>query len=418
MSMPSSVRHINETRLVETLFRTGAMSRAELARALGLTRATAGNLVSRLMKTGMLMEGEKPEASQRTRTGRPGDYVQLNPNYATFLGVDLGIGQLTVVALDFNAHVLMRKSQSLKGASHEPRAIVKKLATLVEKVIEVLKPEQALQGLAVTVPGLLNHNGDVFRAPILGWFDVKLMEMLRAEFSAFANIQVENDANAAAFAELYRTREKSAGNAVYLFMDAGVGGGVFSKGDLLTGHSGYAGELGHILVGESGFGPLLTLKGSLESYIGREAVMSRYKHHHGGEVSLDELIQALHRGEKNAVSTFKDCAHYLARGLSTLTSVLNPQKFVLGGPVAGFFSHDPKFIQTQIAANLLPHHPLPELHFSPLGSYGPAIGAACLMHREFLSMDESLVLEGSHKALSKKQRPFRDKARRTSKPIL
>lgn len=403
MSMPSAVRHINETRLVETLFRTGAMSRAELARALGLTRATAGNLVSGLIKTHMLIEGEKPESAQRARTGRPGDYVRLNPNYATFLGVDIGIGQLTVVALDFNAQLLIRKTQALKVSNPEPKAMLKRLDSLVAKVLGELGPHQILRGMAVTVPGLLNHDGDVLRAPILGWRDVKLMGMLRAEFPGFRNIQVENDANAAAFAELYRTREEGPGDAVYLFLDAGVGGGVFTKGELLTGHSGYAGELGHILVGESGFGPLLTLKGSLESYIGREAVMSRYRHHHGAESDFDGLICALRAGEKDAVSTFKDCAHYLARGLSTLTSVLNPRKFVLGGPVAAFFGHNPEFILAQVAANLLPNHPLPELHFSPLGSDGPAIGAACLMHRAFLSVDKVLVFEGRHEEALKSE---------------
>jgi hypothetical protein len=84
---------------------------------------------------------------------------------------------------------------------------------------------------------------------------------------------------------------------------------------------------------------------------------------------------------------------------------------VLGGPVAAFFSHNPAFIQAQMAAHLLPDHPLPELHFSPLGSYGPAIGAASLMHREFLSMDEALVFEGNQDVAAAGQRAYRGPVR-------
>jgi hypothetical protein len=94
-----------------------------------------------------------------------------------------------------------------------------------------------------------------------------------------------------------------------------------------------------------------------------------------------------------------------------LTSVLNPEKFVLSGPVAAFFSYDPDLLRSQIAAHLLPHHPLPELHFSPLGSYGPAIGAACSMHREFLAVDKALVFDHHPDARSSGQRNYRDRRR-------
>jgi predicted NBD/HSP70 family sugar kinase len=108
---------------------------------------------------------------------------------------------------------------------------------------------------------------------------------------------------------------------------------------------------------------------------------------------LEALIGSTRAREKAALATFEDCVHYLARGLATLTSVLNPERFVLGGPVAAFFAQNPERIKAKIRENLLPNHPIPDLFFSPLGSDGPAVGAGCLMHRGFLAMDRALVFD-------------------------
>jgi len=384
---------MNETRLVDALFRSGAMSRADLARILGLTRATAGNLVSGLVREGILLEGEKFAAQREARTGRPGGAVRLNPDYAIFLGAEIGVGQITVVALDATAEPLVRLTSDMPASQKEPQEVVQKLQTLVEDTISKLRLDQIVRGLAVTIPGLMNHEGKVLRAPILGWKQVPLRALLTTALPQFDSIRVENDGNASAFAEIYRTPEvgsRMLGDAVYLFMDSGVGGAILANGALVTGSNGYAGELGHILVGESGFGPLLTLRGSLESYVGREAILSRYQQHAGTVLSFEALIAAMQEGDKAALATFVDCLPYLARGLATLTSVLNPGKFVLGGAVAAFFASDPERIQNAIRENLLPDHPLPELQFSSLGSDGPAVGAACLMHQAFFAMPKAL----------------------------
>ena len=393
MTMPSTIRRINETRLVDALFRSGAMSRADLARMLGLTRATAGNLVSGLVRKGMLLERDKSLTPRGARTGRPGGAVRLNPDYAIFLGAEIGVDQITVMALNAAAEPLVRLKQPMPKGRSDPQEVVQSLKGMLQDVAGQLAAEQVVRGLAVTIPGLLNHDGTVLRAPILGWKQVPLRALLASALPQFDSIRVENDGNASAFAEIYRNPEggsRELEDTVYLFMDSGVGGGIFANGALVTGSNGYAGEVGHILVGESGFGPLLTVRGSLESYVGRQALLSRYQQHGGTAVSFEALIAAAQEGDDAALATFADCVPYLARGLATLTSVLNPGKFVLGGAVAAFFAQDPKKLQSAIQENLLPDHPLPKLQFSSLGADGPVVGAACLMHQAFFALPKPL----------------------------
>ena len=103
--MPSAVRHINEVRILDTLYRQGSASRADLARELGLMRSTVGNLVAGLIGQALVEETELTGATPNGRTGRPGQLLQLNPGHSAFIGADLGVGHLSVVAVDLLGRV-------------------------------------------------------------------------------------------------------------------------------------------------------------------------------------------------------------------------------------------------------------------------------------------------------------------------
>ncbi len=393
--MPQVVRHINETRVLGTLFRTGSMSRADLARVLGLTRSTAGNLVSGLVQDGLVLEGQDQPADQGSRTGRPGHHVRLNAHHAFFLGADIGIGRLTVVALDLAADVVGHVSKSFNFNQADPEIVLNELVKLIRSVMAKLRASEAVQGLGVAVPGLLDHEGNVLRAPILGWSNVPILQVLHSKLPEIATIAAENDANAFAVAELYRAGSSAPADVLYMVVDAGVGGGIVSKGTLFRGHGGYAGEIGHIFVGDNGFFELDTLPGSLESFVGREAIMARFRFHGGSGRTLEDFVEALGLDAPAAAATLADWSHYLGRGIATLTSVLNPQKIVLGGPVAILYKYAEEKVLVSVRRHLLSDHPLPEIELSQLGADGPAVGAAAIMHRSMLALNEEFVFNGN-----------------------
>ena len=98
---PQSVRYQNELRALDVLFREGAMSRADLARALGLNRSTTGNIIGSLMAQALVVE--RPRARQPgvpVRTGRPGIDIELDPKGAVFIGAEIEVDRLTAVAID------------------------------------------------------------------------------------------------------------------------------------------------------------------------------------------------------------------------------------------------------------------------------------------------------------------------------
>lgn len=390
MSMPRAVRHINEVRTLEALFRAGPMSRAELARDLGLTRSTASSIVAGLVREGFVAEAAEP-MERDGRTGRPGTQVRLNPGHAVFLGADIGVGRCTVVALDLEARVVARAARPFDPASAGPEAVADALAALIRGVVAALADPAALRGLGVAVPGLMDRDGTLLRAPILRWAHVPILRLIAERLPELGPIAAENDANAFAAAELYRAGRAAPREALYVVLDAGVGGGLVSEGRLLRGQEGYAGEIGHVFVGDGGFAEADTLPGALESFVGRAAVLARHRAHGGAAETIEALLAALNAGEAAAAATLADWSHYLGRGLATLVSVLNPGAIVLGGAVAPLFSRAEAAVTASLRRHLLPGHPIPSLALSPLGPDGPAVGAACLLHQRLLTIDEGLV---------------------------
>eukprot|EP01037_Dinobryon_pediforme_P014080 gene14080-14198_t len=394
MSMPRAVRHINEIRVLETVFRHGKMSRASIARQLGLTRSTASSLVSGLVEEGLIIEDEI-EDSRDVRTGRPGTLVRLNAHHAVFIGADIGVGRISIIAIDLEATVVAESHEKLDMANLQPAIIIEQLTRSVRAIMDRLSATYHIRSLCLTVPGIVDHDGMVLRAPILGWANIPVLQMVSAAIPEIPLLIAENDANAFAMAELYNAGADAPNSALYIFLDAGVGGAIISSGEILRGHDGYAGELGHIILGDEGFVDLATIPGSLESFIGRDAVLARYSFHGGIAKDLDEFIAAAERQESAATATLVDWAFYLGRALASLTSIFNPEKIVLGGPVSAIFKYCESDVLHSLNRHLLLGHPVPNIAVSSLGANGPAIGAASLLHKRILSVDENLVYRGS-----------------------
>lgn len=394
MSMPQAVRHINQIRALDALLRGGLMSRADLARKLGLTRSTASSIVADLVGGGLVREDEAESPDRANRTGRPGTDLRLNTHHSVFIGADIGVGHETVIAIGLDATVISRETKMLDMRRLSPGAVIDELVVLVRRTIDHLPAPEAVRGLSVILPGLLTHSGNLMRAPILGWYDVPVMDMLRDRLPELQAIVAENDANAFAVAELYRGGEAAPREALYIFMDAGVGGGLVSNGKILRGHQGYAGEIGHIYVGEEGYAAIATVPGALEGFVGRDAVLARHRFHGGAAAVFEDFLSAVEAGERSALSTVADWGRFLGRGIATLTSVLNPQAIVLGGPVASLFAHAEDKVDASVRKHLLPNHPLPRIEQSSLGIEGPAIGAASMLHQSMFSIDEEFVFKG------------------------
>ncbi|WP_162244661.1 ROK family transcriptional regulator [Aureimonas sp. Leaf454] len=395
MSMPRAVRHINATRALGAIFRKGPMSRADLARELGLTRATAGSIVAELAEAGLVVEvGEQDEAGRMGRTGRPGTIVRLRGAHSAFIGADLAVGRMTVVALDLAAGLVDRRHEAFTPSDLSPPEIIDRLVGLISASIARLSASHVVRGLCVTVPGIVDKAGTVARLPIMGWRNEPLLPRLRAAFPELESILVENDAKAAALAEHEGSAPAPGAQTIHLFMDAGIGGAVVADGRLQRGSGGYAGEFGHISIGERGFVDGPALPGSLESFVGREALLARHRFHGGTGDRLDDVVEALMAGRPAALAALDDWSHHLGRALALLAAIFDPAEIIVGGPLAVLLDAAEPATLRSMRRHLMPDHPMPRLTRSALGADGPAIGGATLLHRAALRFGDGPAAAG------------------------
>ncbi|WP_319413787.1 ROK family transcriptional regulator [uncultured Cohaesibacter sp.] len=383
MTMPKTVRHINEIRTLEALLKHGPMSRADIARTLDVTRATASSLVSSLVEGGFLFEDSDSGEERPNRTGRPSTRVALKPQHAIFLGAYMTVGRITLAAVDLVANVIavdvMDYEPRLADAAH----VAKLMAARIKTFIARLPSPDRINGLNIAVPGLVDLEGTIIRAPMLGWKDISFRPLIQAALPEIEVSVLDNDANAFAFEELYLGKRSELREAIYVFIDDGVGGCLVCNGEILRGFNGYAGEIGHIIVGEEGYFSPTAVKGTLESFVARQAVLARYRSLGGSAASISDFIKDLNEGSEAARATLKDWSYYLGRGIATLTSMLNPECIILGGAVARLYPLSEQDVLKSMRDHLMPKSKEPQIKRSNMGVEAPAIGAARMLHRDF-----------------------------------
>lgn len=386
-----SVRYLNELRALDVLFREGAMSRADLARALGLNRSTTGSIVSTLLAESLAVERHSDKNGEpRGQTGRPGIEVELNPGGALFIGAEIEVEQLTVVVIDLIGRLIHRESTAFPAASVQPEKSAARIAKMIEALMRAFPDPSRIRGVCVAAPALVEA-GVARLGLLLNWRDVPIGELISERLRTSLPVLVENDANAFAIAETYSGTSRSLGTVAFVVIESGAGGGIVSDGRLFRGSGGMAGEFGHLKMGGGpGYAP--GGAGMLESYIGRDAVLARYRHHGGSsEATIPEILQSLAGGEPAAMRTATDWGEWLARGLSHIVNVLNPGIVIIGGAVGRIYPFVASQVEATVRADLRSERQMPRIEMSELGDEGPALGAALILHQRMFSVDERAV---------------------------
>ncbi len=386
MATPRSIRYLNEIRALDALFRAGGKSRADLSRHLGMNRSSIGFIVADLLADGLARERPVPSDHRAARrTGRPGIVIELHPEGAVFLGVEIGVDHLTAVGVDLSAREVVRRTVAYPTRSRPPATGIARAAELVEEAMVSLGlPRSRLRGVCVAVPALV-RDGVVRNGLMLGWRNVPVQALLERRLGNVP-VRVENDANAFAFGATYLGDGARSDTVAFLLVENGAGGGVVIDGRLHRGASGFAGEFGQIPVGRPGAGA------PLERHVGKDAVLTRYRGH-GGPRSADlpRLLAGLRAGEAAAVRTAREWGDHLARGLVAITDVLAPGRIVLGGSVAPLYPQVAGRVEAAMKADLLEGLPVPRIEVSRLGPEGAAFGGACLLHQSLFAVDEGRV---------------------------
>jgi predicted NBD/HSP70 family sugar kinase/biotin operon repressor len=256
--LPEHARGHNRSLVLQTLYRIGTLSRADIARETGLTRVTVSDLISELMGEGLVIEmGQREDA----RPGKPATLLDLDRSAFQIVGVDLSeYATFRGALLDLDGHLLDTVSLPLAGSTGD-EAAAKVEQIIAELVSRAVRP---ILGIGVGSPGVVDLNGVVLSAPNLGWTGRDLQGELAARFDL--PVVVINDANAATLAE--HSFGGATGDMMLVKIGHGVGAGLLLGGTPLFGSRFAAGEIGHVMVGTDGGATCVCGKvGCLETWL-------------------------------------------------------------------------------------------------------------------------------------------------------
>jgi predicted NBD/HSP70 family sugar kinase len=230
--------------VLESIRLYGPVSRIDLARRTNLTAQTVTNITRELLKASLIQEAQR---SQEGR-GAPSILLQLNPDGAFSIGMDLDKDHMTAVLVDMTGAVRQRTNLDLNFPSPEDAMVL--FENTAKSLITAEKIEMdRIWGIGVGLPGPLGiSEGSVVTRTVNarlmpGWHNIPVAKILSDQMNI--PVYLENNASAAALGERWYGEGRHIGNFFYVYFGAGLGGGVVINGQLHSGHTGNAGELGY-----------------------------------------------------------------------------------------------------------------------------------------------------------------------------
>lgn len=315
------------------------ISRADLARRMGIGRGMVTTLISELLEAGEVYEGASADAPR----GRRPKMLYLRTHDRFGIAIDVRFSQTFLMLGDFSGTSRALESFDTIVDADE---LVDELGSRIRRLLRAHGVAGQCEGIGLVVPGMVNQeSGQVLYAPQLGWREVDIRDAL--EGVAGLPVHIENAPVACALAKMWlgQRGEVVPGNFVYVTVSDGVGTGIVANGQVIRGHGNTAGEFGHVPLDPEGPRCLCGSRGCFEALTSNLATVSRYLGHEFSPAETRALLQAAglttldviaraRSGDDRAVRTLDETARYLGIGLSMIINALNPAQVFVGGEIA------------------------------------------------------------------------------------
>jgi predicted NBD/HSP70 family sugar kinase len=292
------VRDINQTIFLHLIRERQPISRADIAKYTGLRAGTVSAIVNRLIKNNFVYEGTEGPSSG----GRPPKHLYINAESFYVLAVDIGVSDTVFAVSDFNGRIIQQNSISTEG---DPVTFLNKLADDVGNLIKTQYPRATFGAVGVSIPGLIDREtGVVETSPNLEWKNVPLREILSTRLGL--PIYIENDANAAAFSELWYgpLDEANVRTLLFILVVEGLGTGLIINGELHVGSRHGLGGFGHMSIDPNGELCSCGRRGCWETFASERATVERFHRVTAKQglpiVNLTDLISLAKKGDEMA----------------------------------------------------------------------------------------------------------------------
>jgi glucokinase-like ROK family protein len=390
------VRHKNEIRrnlILKALLDNGQLSLTELGKLTGITLPVVSNIISSLVKEGLIVEVKDQD---NTQAGRPPYIIKLNSKAGFIMGVNIGRFYTNFIVMDLEYKILVdvrKKSIPLNNNI----ALIDHLEKEIKDVITGCKISwDKLLGIGISIPWETKEkllSGKTYS-------NKSIKELLQARFNK--PFHIEHDSQAMALGELWFGEAKNEKNVLCINFSWGLGAGIILDGKVYYGEGGYAGEFGHIQMVPEGELCYCGKKGCLETVSSGRAMVNIVKQKIAGGAAtkiLNEvndiehidsrmIFEAANQGDQFSIEVIEETGKYLGAGTAILINLLNPSLIILGGGVSDVASYLIDIVKSNVMK-----HSLVQLNknvrfvTSKLGDKAGAMGVAIYLARDLFDVD-------------------------------
>lgn len=321
---PRLLRRMTVRRVLELLQASGPSTRAELTRLSGISAPTVSKAVGTLLEEGLLEEGDAPAAS----LGRPGTVLRLARQSAQVIGVVLDARQCTVIAA------------GIDGALHDETAIrfapARTYPALLDQIsraaTEIMRrPAVRTLSVGLSIPGLINRRErKAVLSPNLHVTDGHSPDR---DLSRRLDVDcvMHQETHALCLGERMYSGAEPLEDFVMLEISTGLGLGVVTGGRLMEGHSGLAGELGHLTVVSGGRLCGCGNRGCLETVATDSALAHAVSERLGRALDIDEILRLAREGTIDVERELRGVCEYLAIAIAASINLFNPSTLFIHG---------------------------------------------------------------------------------------
>jgi len=392
-----SLHLANKRVLLKLIKQRGQISRSELSKETQLTPPSITRIVDELVYKDNLAEYIGTGSSNG---GRPAMIVKFKNENNYIIGIDLGATYIRGGLVDLNAKFI--------SEIQVPTEIDKGFASIIEKVIKVIQKLESrkevnskIWGIGIGVAGLVDSKtGIIEESPDFGWNNIDLRKELEDKLDL--PFFYDNSTRLMALGE-FKLGERNIKNFALLNIGYGIASGLVIEGNLVKGHSGFAGEFGHIPVdNDSNVRCKCGMFGCLEALASghRIAALGKQEFENNNSELLRELCngnsnlitaelvaKAAKMGDEACLKIYNDVMEYFCKGIGIIANLLNPEAVYLGGGISlnGDFIFD--LVQSKKSKYML--HPNTNMPILPstFGEHATTIGAVPLVLRKILNLE-------------------------------
>ena len=328
-------REINRQIALNLIRSRQPISRADLARLMGVRRGAVSRLIDELLGTGLIFEGAKGESPR----GRKPMHLHIETRRRCVAAVDVSASHTALLLTDLLGHPLGNVTEF--RTRRRPQLLVRDVAGALSRMLQANPEAGECAGVGVSVSGLVDATGHVEFSPTLGWRDVDLLEPLKV--ATKLPVVIENSTKACVLGQVWAVRGDAPvdGPVAFVNVSDGVGVGIAVDGKLLRGVHNVAGELGHVPLNM--YGPRCSCgqRGCWEAYVSKRAVIARYRgtdpswpeSAETASVTIEHIMARARAGEGQALETLRETGHFLGRGFATIVKAVDPRRIYVGGEI-------------------------------------------------------------------------------------